>query len=278
MPDKLSKKPEADSYAEYERKMLLFENGPTTTNFQQLIDKGVELPEPDSVSDTEIRSKLWEVLAGLHALRVYLDHTDHLSDRELYVKLWNDTLRCEVPAIDEIGFNSHVQVLLCSGEEPETSLYLRYFADDTWRTDWQKDNPDYDMPPHETPPFNRDALIPSPDYEGLPEAGDWLRANWGPSAFATNRFGPTSHALEFVDQLYATGATMVAIDNIVMPPDHAWTPYADTLIVVLPDDPARRRELFELMKHIGRPDQDGPDPIEELFIDSGQRSVRLWWD
>jgi hypothetical protein len=256
--------------------MRLFEDGPTTTNFQQLIEKGVELPEPDSVGDADIRTKLWAVLAGLAELRVYLDHTDHLSDRELYAKLWSDTLRSEVPAIDEIGFNSQVQLLQCDGVEPETSLYLRYFADDAWRTDWQKEDPDYEMPPHEGPPFNRDCLIPCPDYAGLPEAAEWLRANWGSSAFASNRFGATAHALNFVEQLYAAGATMVAIDNIMMLPNHDWTPYADTLIVVLPDDRACRRELFDLIEHDGRPDEW--DKSDEPLSDFGQNSIRLWWD
>lgn len=267
---------EEEAYREYARKMRLFEDGPTTTNFQQLIEKGVELPEPDSVGDADIRTKLWEVLAGLAELRVYLDHTDHLSDRELYAKLWRDTLRSDVPAIDEIGFNSQVQLLLCTGDEPETSLYLRYFADEAWRTDWQKDNPDYEMPPHEDPPFNRDCFIPCPDYEGLPEAAEWLRANWGSSAFASNRFGATAHALKFVEQLYAAGATMVAIDNIMILPNHDWTPYADTLIVMLPDDRACRRELFELIEHDGRPDEW--DKSDEPLSDFGQNSVRLWWD
>ena len=278
MPDKLSKNAEADSYAEYERKMLLFENGPTTTHFQQLIEKGVELPEPDLVGDDDIRTKLWEVLAGLGELRVYLDHTDHLSDRELYARLWHDTLRSDVPAIDEIGFSHHVELVLCTGDEPETSIYLRYFADDEWRTNWRKDNPGYDMPPAADPPFNRDCLIPCADYEGMPEAAEWLRANWGSSALATNRFGTTARAVKFVEQLYTAGAKMVAIDNIMMLPNHDWSPYADTLIVDLPEDPARRRELFELMEHVGRPDEDGGTSIAELFIDCGQRSIRLWWD
>ncbi len=33
------------AYREYARKWDLIENGPRTTNFQQLLDKGVELPE-----------------------------------------------------------------------------------------------------------------------------------------------------------------------------------------------------------------------------------------
>lgn len=269
---------EHQQYKEFARKMMLFEEGPTTTNFEQLTAAGVQLPEPDSIPDADIRTKVWEVLAGLTKLRVYLDHTDHLSDRELYAKLWHDTLRTDVPAIDEIGFSNHVQLLQADGTEPETSIYFRYFADEEWRRDWVKEDPTYAMPPHENPPFNRDCLLPCADYEGMPEAVEWLRANWSSSALASNRFGNTAAALKFVEQLYAAGATMVAIDNIMMLPNHDWTPYADTLIVDLPEDPVRRRELFELMKEVGQPDEDGPNSIEELLMDHGQSSVRLWWD
>jgi hypothetical protein len=72
------------SYEEYARKMDLFMEGPTTTYFQQLIDAGIQLPDPDSVSDTDLRTKLWEVIAGLEKLRVFLEHTNHLDDRGLY--------------------------------------------------------------------------------------------------------------------------------------------------------------------------------------------------
>ena len=35
-----------DEYREFVRKMELFENGPTTTNFAQLIAHGIQLPDP----------------------------------------------------------------------------------------------------------------------------------------------------------------------------------------------------------------------------------------
>lgn len=161
-----SKKARPDSYEEYARKMDLFMNGPTTTHFQMLIDAGIELPEPDSMTDEQIGAKLWEVVHGLARLRAFLSETNHLSDRELYSKLWHDTLRQEEPAIDEIGFTSHIG-LLSGGGEPEMSLYLRYFADAEFRRHWAEDIPDYEMPPHEGPPFDRDRHLPQPYEEPL---------------------------------------------------------------------------------------------------------------
>ncbi len=95
--------------------MLLFEDGPTTTNYQRLVEKGLELPEPDSITDGDLTTKLWEVLSGLAEMRVYLEDTDRLSDRELCAKLYHDVLRIEVPAIDDIGRCEHRQHLDIAG-------------------------------------------------------------------------------------------------------------------------------------------------------------------
>jgi hypothetical protein len=263
-----------DSYEEYARKMDLFMDGPTTTYFEQLQNAGIQLPEPDSVSDADIRTKLWEVIAGLEKLRAFLESTNHLSDRELYAKLWHETLRGETPAIDEIGFRSHLDLVRAGEDDADTALYLKYYADDAARESWRSQFPEDHIPAHEDPPFTRDDLLPGP-HETVAEAAAWLRANWSEHAFAANRFHTTAKAAEFVEQLYAAGATDVCVDNVVMLPNDGWTPYADTLLVRLPDDPAKRSALFELMEHVGKPDEDGD---EEPLIDCGQQEVRLWWD
>ena len=258
------------AYREYERKMILFEEGPTTTPFEQLTAAGIQLPAPDSIAADDIRTKLWEVLAGLATLRVYLDLTDHLSDSELYAKLWTNVLREEVPAVDEIGFSHHVDLVDCVSEE---QLYLRYYADDEWRQRWLETCPECSMPPHEEPPHDRDWIVPRPNDELGPDARNWLRANPSPNAFATNRFSTTQDALAFVERLHAAGATAVTIDNIRFLPGNNWLPYADTLIVLAPEGDARRA-LFELIAQAGAPDEDGG----EVFTDRGQTSIRLWWD
>jgi hypothetical protein len=265
-----------DSYEEYARKMDLFMDGPTTTYFQQLTDAGIQLPDPDSVSDTDIRTKLWEVIAGLEKRRVFLEHTNHLDDRALYTTLWRETLRGETPAIDEIGFRSHLDLTRLDGDDAEALSYLKYYADEDDRNGWLMEwFPPDKMPPHEDPPFTRDDLLPGPP-DTVAEAAAWLRANWSKHSFATNRFGTTAKAIEFVDQLYETGATSICVDNVMMLAHHGWTPYADTLLVSLPEDPSTRAALFDLMQHIGKPDEDGGD--DHWLIDSGQEEVRLWWD
>jgi hypothetical protein len=251
----------------------LFEEGPTTTTFEQLIAAGVQLPEPDALADADLPVKLWEVLAGLAKLRVFVDQTDHLTDRELYATLWHGVLREEVPAIDEIGFNSHVD-LASSTDDDDGNAYLKYYADEETRELWRRDFPDTVVPPHEEAPFNRDWLVPRPAYELGPDAAEWLRANWAASALATSRFQTTNEAIEFVLQLHASGATEVRVANIMFLPANDWAPYADTLIVALPEDPSLRRALFDLIEDVARTDLSG----DEQLIDSGQTSIRLWWD
>ena len=46
-------------------------------------------------------------------------------------------------------------------------LYLKYYADEDWRQQWMADFPDYDLPAHENPPYDRDRHLPRPDDSRL---------------------------------------------------------------------------------------------------------------
>lgn len=105
-----------------------------------------------------------------------------------------------------------------------------------------------------------------------PEARAWLTSNYNPSALATNKFQTTARALAFVYELYAAGAKEVLIDNIfdeVRPEDDG--PYADSLIVRLPENPRQGWELRKLCER-------------EVDCDTGGTcheradSLYLWWD
>ena len=141
-----------------------YEEAPWTTNFQQLENAGVSLPPPDSLTDEELTAKLWEVIQKLALLHVFVEQTDHLSDRELYTHLWTDSLREETKAL-ALAANSayHIQ-LLGSYSEEDMVLYLKYYADEDWRRQWHKDWPNDPIPAHEYPPYDRDRLLPKPDY------------------------------------------------------------------------------------------------------------------
>jgi hypothetical protein len=141
-----------------------WEEAPWTTHFHQLESAGVSLPPPDSLNDQELTEKLWEVIHALALLRVFIEQTDHLSDRELYSYLWIDCLREETKELPPSP-NAACHIPLLGGCSKEDNLlYLKYYADDDSRRDWQQDFPDDPLPSHEDPPYDRDRLLPKPDY------------------------------------------------------------------------------------------------------------------
>ncbi|HZS44399.1 MAG TPA: hypothetical protein VFC63_04810 [Blastocatellia bacterium] len=148
-----------------------FESAPWISNFQRLLDAGVEMPAPDEMDDETLKAKLWEVIEKLARLRVFITSTDHLSDRELYSYLWNDSLREESPRPDLDEYSAWHLDLVSSGSEEHIYLWMKYYADEETRKQWKADWPDYEMPPHEDPPYNRDEFLPEAQY-GVIDDGD----------------------------------------------------------------------------------------------------------
>src|ERR1051326_1833432 len=146
-----------------------YEEAPWTTNFQQLESAGVSLPAPDSLKDEELTAKLWEIIQKLALLHVYISQTDHLSDRELYTHLWTDSLREETKAMPIVAGSAWHIEMLGSYSEEDMQLFLKYYADEDWRRQWHKDWPKGPIPPHEDPPYDRDRLLPKPDYGPEPD-------------------------------------------------------------------------------------------------------------
>jgi len=141
-----------------------YEEAPWTTHLQQLERAGVSMPAPETLTDREVTAKLWEVINKLAQLRIFLEETDHLSDRELYTTLWSDELREETKdVLLDQDSACHYQ-MLSSGSDEDNQLYLKYYADENWRKDWQAEYPDDPMPDHEDPPYDRDRLLPQPHY------------------------------------------------------------------------------------------------------------------
>ncbi|HEX8891455.1 MAG TPA: hypothetical protein VF779_20070 [Pyrinomonadaceae bacterium] len=158
-----------EARAQFWQSVMAYEQAPLTMHFQQLEESGIELPAPESLNDRRLTAKLWEVIESLARLRVFLSQTDHLSDCDLYTLLWRELLR--EPVKDMTLDNSsawHID-LLGSGSEEDMYLYLQYYADDVTRRQWLADFPEYKMPEHERPTFDRD--------QHLPQANDGMQTN-----------------------------------------------------------------------------------------------------
>jgi len=147
-----------DQFMDY---LTAFEQAEWVTAFDLLVQGGVALPNPDDLDDINLAVKLWEVIRALAMLRMFLYNTDHLSDRELYRKLWLEVLHEEGPLMVSNGNAACHIDLVGSGSQEDNDLYLRYYADEETRYDWAKDWPDDAIPAHERLPFDRDRLLPA---------------------------------------------------------------------------------------------------------------------
>jgi hypothetical protein len=146
--------------------VLAFERAESIPLFDRLVKGGLSLPSPDELDDSQLTAKLWEVIYGLALLGTYLHNTNHLSDRELYAHLWNDSLReGAVQLPDNPDFAHHID-LIGSGSEEDNFIYLKYYADEDERRRGAEEWADDPLPDHEQPPFDRDRRLPERPLEG----------------------------------------------------------------------------------------------------------------
>ena len=158
--------------------VLAFERAEQITHKELLARDDVAVPAPEELQDEELALKLIEVIHTLAAHRIFLESTNHLSDRELYHYLWDDALNEWGPDLPpDNPMNCHLD-LVGSGSEEHTDLWLKYYADDATRARWAIDFPEMMIPEHVDPPYDRDRHLPKapepepPTYEPE-EIEDW---------------------------------------------------------------------------------------------------------
>lgn len=136
--------------------------GPPLLEHLQRMDVGV--PAADDLDDHSLPVKLWEIIAALATLRVYLQSTDHLSDRQLYRYLREEMLMQPTAISDDPKSAWHFDVI-GSGSAEDIDIYLRYYADDEERERWAVECPDMTIPEKAPRPFARDCRLPRRAWE-----------------------------------------------------------------------------------------------------------------
>jgi len=144
------------------RQVLTFESAERFRPLDTLARQGLSLPPAEELTDEALSSKLWELIHALAELHIFLERTDHMSDRELYAWLQKDALRHEFDGLGILPGDWHLDVLGgCSDDDIETDM--RFYASRKERAAWSAEFPDFPMPPMEKPPFRRDSLLPKPE-------------------------------------------------------------------------------------------------------------------
>lgn len=132
-----------------------FERAPLVTMHEKLEQTGLEMPPAAELNDADLHGKLWQIIGWLAEVGTVLEDTNHLSDRELYIWLRDDYFHQR--DADIAGWHASP---IGSCDEDDMKIIFRYYADEEWRNRWAEDYPEFEMPPREAPPHDRDKSLP----------------------------------------------------------------------------------------------------------------------
>ena len=105
--------------------------------------------------DEELAKRLSTLIDALSSIGVFVTSTDHLSDRQLY-----EFLFAQLGGHMALLPNSSVVIdVIGGGSEEDNRLYLRYYATDEDRARWKEQFPEYELPPRQSPPYDRDRSL-----------------------------------------------------------------------------------------------------------------------
>ena len=138
--------------------VVRYETAPESTWRKKLKETGYEMPPSEALTDEQVAFEVWQVIQRLSELHVYMHWTNHLSDRELYERLNEHRDEPRMDCVMGAGATYHFEMLV-GGSEEDDQAYLRYYADDATRKQWQEDF-NVELPPREDPPYDRDQYLP----------------------------------------------------------------------------------------------------------------------
>lgn len=109
------------------------------------------LPQVDRLTDDQVREMLVDTIHKLFEMRIVLEMTDHLSDRQLYRLLQRDILPSYEKKLETPGNYLHWH---CLDVEVELEAWLTYYASPGERRQWAEET-GLPLPPSLSPPFPR---------------------------------------------------------------------------------------------------------------------------
>lgn len=108
------------------------------------------LPRPSSLDDDVLHTLLYDAIERLFSVRVVLEMTEHLSDRELYTLIYRDIL----PAVEKrVDLPGNYLCWRCL-DEADTETWLQFYATASERQQWSEQH-DEPIPPAKALPYQR---------------------------------------------------------------------------------------------------------------------------
>jgi hypothetical protein len=135
---------------EFLTSLLAWEKAPVLP-ISQWFEPQLSLPDQHTLTDTEVKHQLHQVIGRLYEKNIWLIHTEHLSDRQLYCLIVRDIL----PAQEKkVVLNDKCLKWRCLDTEQDEESWLRFYATQEERERWA-DETGLRMPPKEKFPFPR---------------------------------------------------------------------------------------------------------------------------
>ena len=147
------------------RYVMAWETGPFSSHGEWLARRGLVFDAPEDLRGRRLKKELWRLIESLAVARVFLYHTNHLSDAELYAQLWNEVLDGGGPDFARTPDDAcHWDLADWStGDEKDEQVWLRYHASEKERRQHELDFVGVVLPPRKRAPFRRDHRLPVRD-------------------------------------------------------------------------------------------------------------------
>ncbi|MBX3419407.1 MAG: hypothetical protein KF851_17515 [Pirellulaceae bacterium] len=134
----------------YLSSLLAWERAPVLA-IRDWFNPPLELEPHNSMDDETIHYRVEYLLQLLAEKNIFLDMTDHLSDRQLYCLIARDILPSREKLVDRSGNALRWQ---CLDPLSDEESWLRFYASDDERDEWFEET-GLRLPPKEVPPFPR---------------------------------------------------------------------------------------------------------------------------